>query len=271
MSKIRNACFTLNNYNDDQYAQIVNFLSACKYYVIGKEVGASGTPHLQGYCEFPNSRSFKAVHRALFNAHIETRRGSAEQASDYCKKDGDYIEHGEISKQGERSDIQIIRDTLETHPSRPMRETTAIATSYQSIKVAEQYLKYHEIKRTWKPEVKWYYGPTGSGKTAQAIDELTDPYIWCTPKWWDGYDAHEHVLIDDFRKDFCTFHTLLRILDRYPHAVETKGGMRSLLAKKIIVTCPYHPEEVYATREDIQQLLRRIDEIKKFDINIDET
>ena len=80
-------------------------------------------------------------------------------------------------------------------------------------------------------------------------------------KWWEGYDAHPNVLIDDFRKDFCTFHELLRILDRYPYRIEVKGTSRQLLAKRIIITCPYHPEIIYDTREDIGQLLRRITKI----------
>lgn len=264
MSKIRNACFTLNNYTDEQHDQIQLYLNDCKYYVIGKEIAESGTPHLQGYCEFKNSRSFNAVSKSLFNAHIEPRKGSPEQAADYCKKDGDYIEHGEISQQGQRTDIDVVRDAVKANPTRPMREVTSIATSYQSIKVAEQYLKYHEVKRDWKPEVKWYYGPSGSGKSKTANEEMPNAYHWDTVKWWDGYDAHEDVLIDDFRKNMCTFSELLKILDRYSYRVETKGGARSLLARRITITCPFHPSEVYATREDTYQLIRRIDSIKSF-------
>uniref|UniRef100_UPI0040488E22 hypothetical protein n=1 Tax=Shewanella sp. TaxID=50422 RepID=UPI0040488E22 len=60
------------------------------------------------------------------------------------------------------------------------------------------------------------------------------------------------------------FHVLLRLLDRYPYQVETKGGSRQLLAETMIITCPFMPEEMYNGREDIKQLLRRIDEIKLF-------
>lgn len=84
-------------------------------------------------------------------------------------------------------------------------------------------------------------------------------------KWWEGYDAHENVIIDDFRKDSIQFSSLLRLLDRYAFRVETKGASRQLLAKNIIITCPESPEELFEhTREDIKQLLRRIDEIKEF-------
>lgn len=266
MSKIRNACFTVNNYTEEMKLKIISYLNDnTTYYVFGHEVGENGTPHLQGYCEFANSRSFKAVHKALCNAHIEARKGTAQQASEYCKKDGNFEEHGEISVQGARTDIDQVRDILRESTGRPMREVVDNATSYQSIKVAEQWLKYHEIKRLWKPEVRWYYGATGTGKSRTAHEEMPEAYVWTTPKWWDGYDAHEDVIIDDFRKNMCTFSELLKILDRYSYSIETKGGTRSLLARRITITCPFHPADVYATREDCQQLIRRCDTIKCFD------
>ena len=86
-----------------------------------------------------------------------------------------------------------------------------------------------------------------------------------TGKWWEGYDAQEYVIIDDMRGDFLKFHQLLKLLDRYPYRVETKGSTRQFLATHIFITSSYHPEEMFSTREDIQQLLRRIDEIKMFE------
>lgn len=277
-TKLRNCKFTTNNYTPELYDQIKNFLeNNTTYFIIGKEIGESGTPHLQGYAEFKSSRNFTALQKKIPNSWLAPRnmtqkegkwieiKQSSERASEYCKKDGDFIEGGQLSEQGSRSDIQLVRDILQDNSSNPMRQVTQVATSYQSIKVAEQYLKYNEVKRNTKPEVFWYFGSTGTGKTYKAFEQLEDPYVWNTPKWWDGYDAHTELIIDDFRKDFCTFHTLLRILDRYSHQVETKGGMRSLLATKIIITCPYHPREVYNTREDIEQLIRRIDYIQEFE------
>ena len=66
------------------------------------------------------------------------------------------------------------------------------------------------------------------------------------------------------RKDFCKFHELLRYLDRYPVQLETKGGTRQLLARNIVITSCYPPEQLFDTREDIQQLIRRIDFIHQF-------
>ena len=86
----------MNNYSEVEFELLLKVQS--KYLVVGKEVGESGTPHLQGYVEFENARTLGGVKKLIGDrAHLEIRRGSAKQASEYCKKDGDFIEIGEIS------------------------------------------------------------------------------------------------------------------------------------------------------------------------------
>jgi hypothetical protein len=72
------------------------------------------------------------------------------------------------------------------------------------------------------------------------------------------------VIIDDYRADFCKFHLLLNLLDRYPMQVQIKGGTLQFNAKNIYITCPQHPTVLWSNRtaEDIGQLLRRITVIK---------
>jgi len=111
MSKARSWCFTLNNY-DDAAVEILAQLE-CKYIVYGKEKGDSGTPHLQGYVVFPNPIGFNSVKGKLpSGCHIEKARGSPKQASDYCKKDGDFVERGDCPSQGKRTDLQDVVDAI---------------------------------------------------------------------------------------------------------------------------------------------------------------
>lgn len=150
-----------------------------------------------------------------------------------------------------------------------MYEVCDIVTSYQSLKFAEYYLKYKERPRTIKPIVKWYFGKSGRGKSYAASQELGlegVDYYRCMPtgRWFEGYDGHKKILVDDMRKDFMPFHTLLQFIDRYGFRVETKGASRQLQAEIIIITSCFSPEELYNTREDIEQLTSRIDEVKEF-------
>lgn len=55
---------------------------------------------------------------------------------------------------------------------------------------------------------------------------------------------------------------LLKLIDRYPHRLELKGGFRQMLSKKIYITSIMHPKDIYnLSEEHVKQLLRRIDKI----------
>lgn len=69
------------------------------------------------------------------------------------------------------------------------------------------------------------------------------------------------MLIDDLRSSFCPYDEFLKLIDRYPYKVECKGGSRQLLAETIIITTPFHPEEVWNTNEDLEQLMGRLHSI----------
>jgi len=260
-TRSRSFCLTINNYDDTA-------LSTCKklsyaYIIVGDEVGESGTPHLQIYVRLKNALTFKSLKKKFPTAHIEIAQGNDLQNREYCSKQKVLFEDGEVSVQGKRRDIDRVRDIVNEGGN--MREVVASANSLQSIKLAEVLFKYNEPARDWKPEVKWYWGATGCGKSRDAHKEMPFAYVAMeTSQWWEGYDAHEDVIIDDMRKNFCTYSRLLQLLDRYPTRIEQKGSSRQFLAKRIIITTCFHPREMYETREDIQQLLRRIDIIREF-------
>lgn len=271
MARVRGWVFTSFDTSDEAKLKIESI--DYKYIVVGEEIcPETDRKHLQGYIYFQNARHFNAIKTLLpYGAHIEPAKGTAIQNKKYCSKELTIIENGEIPQQGKRNDLSIIRELIEDGGN--MRDCIATATSGQSIRVAKIILDYNEIERDWKPHVQWFYGPTGSGKTEEAKKQLYVEgvkYWWSAKslKWWQRYDGHENVLIDDFRGDFCTFHELLRILDRNPYTVEQKGGSRQLLAKNIIITCPWRPEQVYRNcDEQMCQLLRRIDVIREFKLD----
>lgn len=268
MSKARNYSCTLNNWTQEEYDCIYDLDTV--YTTIGKEVGAqSSLPHLHFQLCFKNPVSFEALKKKIPRARIEVTK-KVEDYIRYSQKNGDYIEKGERPKgQGKRTDIDEVRDLVKTTGS--MRQVVEKCKSYQTVRMAEVMMKYYEPVRSWKPKVKWYFGETGSGKSYQArIDFSGQDYYtsMADGKWFEGYDAHENVIIDDIRVDFMKYKTLLQFLDRYEFRVETKGGSRQFLARNIIITCPMHPQELYRDiDEDNRQLLRRIDEVWWFKRN----
>ena len=295
--RVRNCCFTWNNPPVGAVDQI-RALTYVQYACIGEEVGASGTPHLQGYLEFRNPKDFNVVHKALGNAHIEPRRGTAEQAAAYCRKgtqardqwkvDGeDGVDHGrnavvhewgEMSQQGHRTDIKAAVDLI-TEEKASIR-TVALECPLPFVKFHKGFtaLRYHHIPdRHEHPEVVVYWGATGTGKSRRAREDLAsenedadETYVWGPGrgKWFDGMDGHEKVIFEEFRGQL-PFGMLLRLLDRYTEHVEYKGGTTKFVAKKIIITSPLPPDQWYKdldTRYDrLEQLMRRITRVECLD------
>ncbi len=95
--QVTRVVFTHNNYDADVQARYVAFAEQyCGYMVYGREVGDSGTPHLQGFFILKERRVFSFLNAQLPGSHKSIARGTSHQAADYCKKDGDYFEHGEL-------------------------------------------------------------------------------------------------------------------------------------------------------------------------------
>lgn len=264
MSRSRDYAFTINNPVESDYSALDLLKDKAQYIIVGDEVGENGTPHLQCYAYFSNQKAFGSMKKLFPRAHIEVAKGSAEQNRVYCSKQKVLFECGEIPQQGKRNDIEEVREILKDNTIKgKMRAVTDKATSLQSIRMAEIWLKYHEKGREWRTEIRWFWGSSGAGKTYQAkqwLKENDGDFYKCmkSNKWWEGYDGQECVLIDEFRKNWCLFAELLDLLDENEYRVECKGGSRQLQANKIAITSCYHPEDVYDTREDVYQLIRRI-------------
>lgn len=270
MSKSRNWCFTINNWTEEDLARCKSVGQAenVKYMIVGKERAKSGTMHLQGYVKFKSPRALAGIKKLLGDkTHLESQKGTDSQARNYCTKENDYWESCEFeaNRPGRRNDLTRIKKLmLEGNKGLSEIVQEEEIQNFQSLRFAEGLAKYQKNTNLREDlEVTWIYGPTGTGKTYTAF-KWFEGDCWISAKnlrWWEGYHGQENILIDDFRKDFCTYHELLRILDIYPYQVEFKGGSTPLKAKRIIITSCYHPIDVYETRKDIEQLLRRITDI----------
>lgn len=256
-------CFTLNNYDNQDKITIKNI--ECVYQIVGREIGKQGTKHLQGYIEFKGGKRLSTLKKINPRIHWEKCKGNQKQNIAYCSKSGKFWTRGKPKEQGKRWDLIKMREHLGSGGN--LRTIITGESNLQVIRTAEKYLEYCEDKRdeTTETEVTWVYGPSGSGKTSlikKATEEL-DTYEKDDTKWWTGYDKHECVLIDDFSASMFKFKEFLKIIDRWSYRVETKGGHRQLLAKKIFITSINHPSEYYNNipGEPIKQILRRIKHI----------
>lgn len=231
----------------------------------------TGRLHIQGQVTWKRAYSDAAVRKIHTKAHWEQTLAS-QDANYMRKRDGrPLIDEDRRQVKGARNDItnikQVVAETLS------MKTVVQEATSVQSVRMAELWLKYNEPKRPIDPksiQIHWRWGKTGSWKTRKCWEShpINEVYTPTTYKWWEGYDGHKIVLIDELRADWCTFGQLLKLLDIYPYTVETKGGSRQIQATTWYITSSYPPENLYnpntfGAEERVDQLLRRLTSIKE--------
>lgn len=268
-SKSRSYCFTLNNPTDDERQTTRDCLRGVgiRYAVCGSEVGESGTPHLQGYVYFVNPRSLSGVKRlpCFARAHLEIARGTPVEASEYCKKDGDFWEEGELPSAGRRSDLEEIKEEIKDGKS-----DLYIADNHfsQWVVYRRSFAAYRRLlrstPRSWKTWTNVLVGSTGLGKTRFVYQQHRDDevYVWGGDRWFDGYSGQRIALLDDFRGEL-TIGFMLRLLDRYPLQVPIKGGFVNWNPRRVYITSNHLPEFWWDTvdRPSMDALIRRIDRL----------
>nr|UBJ26219.1 replication-associated protein [Red panda circovirus 6] len=205
--------------------------------------------------------------------HFEVSRGTADEASAYCKKDESRVdgpwEYGVLTKKAQRSDLKEVcaqvaagtklTEIMESDPATYVR-------NYRGLRELENHFT---PSRSWKTEVHILWGPTGTGKTRYVHDNEKDLYTKADPKWWCGYSGNEAVLIDDvvwptpgvadFKLDEMTRRDVLQLFDRYAYQVPIKGGNVKFLAKRLYLTSNFDPAPFL---DKCPEVKRRVTSIK---------
>lgn len=262
-------CFTLNNPEEDC---LVTLVEQAQYTIAGKEVGACGTPHLQGYCFFKTKKSLTQLKKYLPRAHWEPQRGSFEQAIEYCKKDGDWHEEG-IPPMSRKRKGEVEQERW--------KKARVLAESGQLKEIDDDiYVRFYSSLRNIQKDNspmpadaddvtgEWLWGPTGTGKSRFARDNNPGFYLKLCNKWWDGYRNEDCAILEDFDKSHSVLGHHLKIwADRYSFPAEIKGGKINIRPKKIIVTSNYHPSEIWGNEPQTLEPIERRFQIKHFTQN----
>lgn len=272
-TRSRGWCFTLNNYTDEDVSILSQGGTSPQdvvYLVFGKEVGDSGTHHLQGYLHTKTVKSFKQAKAIISDrAHVEPRKGSVKQAIEYCCKDGDVIEFGDRPNQGKRTDLETVANSIIKGKS-----ISDVAMEHPSV-----FAKYSRGLRdlaltTSRPYLRdsvcglWLYGEPGCGKSHYAQTKYPDAYRKSQNKWFDGYAGEKAIILDDLDTGALCHH--LKIwADKWSCTGETKGGTVHLRHDIFVVTSNYRIEELVPKKDNkeaddamIGALCRRFKEVE---------
>jgi hypothetical protein len=174
---------------------------------------------------------------------------------------------------GGRSDLISLKRSIDEGVSQlgcweehfePMTKYYKAMDRYRSLKVPP---------RTEKTKVIVIFGPTGSGKSFCA-HKFPNTFTLAPPAekkgslWFDGYDGHTTLVVDEFY-GWIRYDTMLRLCDEYAFHAPIKGSFVNFNSKYIVITSNKQPSEWYDYTKfagNFAPLHRRIDLIiEKFD------
>lgn len=263
MSRSRAWCFTINNWTDADFDQMQAL--KYKYLLMGRELGANGTPHLQGYIYYENQRTLAQVKQHHATAHWEAAQGSVDQNWAYCTKDGDFSEFG-TKPMSQKRKGEVGKEAEVARYARAWEH--AKLGNYEEVDADIRFKCYRTLKEIRKDfmdkpadltEIQnhWIYGAPGVGKSRSAREEFAGAYFKPLNKWWDGYQQEESVIIDDFELDTHLGHFLKIWGDRYSFIAEIKGGGIHIRPKHIIITSNYSIEECFGNDPQMCAAIKR--------------
>lgn len=280
-ARSRRWCFVENN----PIIPLVFESPLLKFLFYSKELGASGTPHFQGYLVSTNAVSLARLKKWNARAHFLIARGSEDQNIAYCSKspvEGPF-EFGVRSEQGKRTDLQTLCDSLIKDKPTKIDLVSNFGPSfikyYKGINEVKNIINSTSSYKFEKLYVQFIFGPTGVGKTFR-VYEICKEYIntgdfykvlSSKGKWWDGYDSQNIILFDEFYGQVA-ISKMNSYLDGYPLQLEIKGSTTYKKWKIVFITSNDHPESFYKNSPMISDacragFLRRLDSI----VNINES
>lgn len=271
--------FTINNYSQDELSQLERLQGDARvtFLICGREVGESGTPHLQGYLELAARTRRNGVRGlpGLDRAYLEAAVGDFNSNVEYCSKGGDVaIRFGEgRPTQGSRSDLLAVESAIRGGADAATVCGDHFATYVKYHRGIERAIQLLAIQRSWRTQVIWIWGRTGSGKSRRAYAEAQalcgGSVSWVadqTLAWFDGWMPNSKgALLDDF-DGRAPISILLRLFDRYPMKVPIKGSYVEWNPRIVWVTSNFSPRQLYGDKLQFDALLRRIDEIIELNV-----
>lgn len=235
MSRARNWCFTA--WEPLDWGTLVGDIIS--YIIVGKEVCPDTKKvHYQGYVECHNSMRLNAMKLILGEkTHLEGKKGTQEQAIDYCKKDGEWTEHGKKKADtGKRSDMETVRGMI--HDRKEDHEIVEEITGFQALRCIDTMRAKMVVPHAKGVKAVRHDIETTEAKLNDVLTEIGD-YDAMSLKGsnWIGYTGHSRVVI------------VVEWLDRMDVRVRSEINALCRVGRKMISTkggsCVFAPDDVY--------------------------
>lgn len=223
--------------------------------------------HFQTYVEFKDKFTTKKCQEyiGVLNCHLELRRGTPEEAMNYCKKinskDGDFVEFGILPKltKGQRNDLIDLAKRIKEDG---IIEDFEILKYSKGIKDLKNKIDQEKTNHFRNVEVIVIIGKCGIGKTESVYDKEGFKNCYKLQEsnntvWFNGYEGQNVLIIDEFY-GWLKYPFLLNLLDGYPLNLEIKGSCTWANYTKVYITSNDEIKSWYNEKDNISALMRRI-------------
>ncbi len=267
-------CMTINNPTEKEWKKWFfdtdknKLMDDIYYFMNGFEIGdEEEVDHFQMYLCYKERMTFSKVKKMFPRAHIEMTNGTPQEASEYCTKQGNYVELGIVPEEkgsaGGKKRMERYRNAIEC--AKKQRIEGLIETDPDIFLLHYRTLK--QIQKDYPAQIEdidevcgeWYHGEPGCGKTHKAYKENPGHYKKPLSKWWDGYRGEDVVVLDDVGKTHAQWigEFLKHWADKYSFPAENKFGAMLIRPKKVIVTSNYTIDELFEDEMLAKALKRR--------------
>jgi len=273
--------FTLNNYEGLITQEDFDEWGA-KFLIFQEEVGAEGTPHLQGYIEMP--RPVRFSHFKLPEATFLVAEASTDANIEYCSKEdtrvGGPYRFGVPSKQGQRTDLIELRNAIiagKRGAALFLDDLVCGAAIKYQRGVDAMVSAFHKPVERGDIRVVFHYGPAGTGKTTCAHDPEAFYFDGNQGGFWTGYQGQKTIILDEFSGATLKPLQLQRLCDKFPLWSNIKGGQIPCEATSVHICSNYLPDSWWGekTRYHKEAIYRRIHVVhwhqKRGEFNVYET
>ena len=163
-----------------------------------EECPTTGRKHHQAFIYFHNQKSDEKKKLCKIGkmfgkiqCNVEAMRGSFKQNVAYCSKESELIKIGDEPKQGERGDINEVKDLILSGKRTAddiCEADPAFFHQYGRTLDRLEVISLRKKWRKWKTKGVWYTRPSGSGKSHAAFqnyDPETHYVKILNEEWWD--------------------------------------------------------------------------------------